>query len=71
MVHFNGCRQNSTHCFGVKDTSRIVVPERLIQEVLAVSHSGGLVGHMGQDRTWKSQEGQGQLLMEEHEARCG
>ncbi len=53
MVKFNGGRHTSTQCFGVKDKSRIVVPESLIEEVLAVCHSGGLACLMGQDRTWK------------------
>ena len=53
MVRFNGGKQSQKHPFGVREKNRIVVPRSLVQDVLHLSHCGGLSGHMGQDRTWK------------------
>ena len=37
----------------MKEKNRIVIPKSLVKGVLQLSHSGGLLGHMGQDRKWK------------------
>ena len=53
MLRFNGGKHSNKHPFGVKEKNRIVIPRSLVNEVLQLSHCGGLSGHMGQDRTWK------------------